>query len=154
MRPFTSKRHQITLLLIVLLALLLRLWRLDFGQELPYLAHTDEPTQYNPAIRIIKTGDLNPHFFNYPSLTIYIDTVVLYLGFLVGRLLGAFESVADLQPIRTVQMAVGVVGNPGLLLLGRATTALIGTLTMHLGRPVAELITQFQHLHSGLDELL
>ncbi|MFN2286438.1 MAG: glycosyl transferase family 39, partial [Anaerolineae bacterium] len=57
---------------ILAVALFLRLWRLDFGMELPYLAHTDEPTQYNPAINILKTGDLNPHFFNYPSLTIYL----------------------------------------------------------------------------------
>jgi dolichyl-phosphate-mannose-protein mannosyltransferase len=124
---------QVALLGILLfLGLLLRLWRLDFGRELPYLAHTDEPTQYNPAIRMIKTGDLNPHFFNYPSLTIYLDAAAMYAGFWIGRLLGVFESIDDLQPIRTVAMAVGVVGTPAMLLLGRAVSAGIGTLTVGL----------------------
>ncbi len=125
-------RTQIALAVILLLGLFLRLWRLDFGMELPYLAHTDEPTQYNPAVRIIKTGDLNPHFFNYPSLTIYLDALVMYIGFWIGRLMGVFESWADLQPIRTLHMSVGLVGAPAMLLLGRATTAVMGTLTLAL----------------------
>ena len=125
--------QQVTLLgILLLLGLLLRLWRLDFGQELPYLAHTDEPTQVNPAIRMIQTGDLNPHFFNYPSLTIYLDAAAMYAGFWIGRLLGVFESMDDLQPIRTVAMAVGVVGTPAMLLLGRAVSAGTGTLTVGL----------------------
>ncbi len=132
MRITISRRHRIAFVLILALGLALRLWRLDFGQELPYLAHTDEPTQYDPAVRIIQTGDLNPHFFNYPSLTIYIDALVLYGGYWGGRLLGRFDSVKDLQPIRTVEMAVGIVGNPQLLLLGRATTAVAGTATLGL----------------------
>ena len=52
--------------LVFLFGLFLRLWRLDYGKMLPYLAHADEQTQYNPAINIIRTGDLNPHFFRYP----------------------------------------------------------------------------------------
>lgn len=127
-----ARPYALALIAICLLSLGLRLWRLDFGQELPYLAHTDEPTQYNPAVRMIQTGDLNPHFFNYPSLTIYLHALVLYAGFWVGRLLGLFDSLAGLQPIRTVEMAVGVVGTPALLLLGRATTAIVGTLTVGL----------------------
>jgi hypothetical protein len=120
----------VALALVFLLGGFLRLYRLDFGLELPYVAHTDEPTQYNPAIHILTTGDLNPHFFNYPSLPIYLYSVVLGAGYLVGRLLGLFQSLADLQPIRTLQMSVGTVGTPQLLLLGRATSAVLGTLTI------------------------
>mgnify|MGYP000694252291 CR=1 FL=1 len=119
-------------ILMLALALFLRLWRLDFGMELPYLAHTDEPTQYNPAINILRTGDLNPHFFNYPSLTIYLNAAVFYVGYGVGRLTGAFASLADLQPIHTLQMSVGVVGTPSMLLVGRAVTAVLGTATVGL----------------------
>jgi 4-amino-4-deoxy-L-arabinose transferase-like glycosyltransferase len=128
MRPKLSTT--LALALVLVLAAALRLYKLDFGMELPYLAHTDEPTQYNPAIRILTTGDLNPHFFNYPSLPIYAYTAVLGAGYGVGRLTGAFRSIADLQPIRTLQMSVGLVGTPQLLLLGRATSALLGTLTV------------------------
>jgi hypothetical protein len=133
---------RLILALVVLSALFLRLWRLDFGQELPYLAHTDEPTQYNPAIRMIKTGDLNPHFFNYPSLTIYLDAIVMYAGYWVGRLAGAFESMQDLQPIHTVEMSVGVVGTPAMLLLGRATTAVMGALSVGVIYGLARQVTR------------
>ena len=51
------------LALLMLCGLLLRLWRLDYDLMLPYVAHADEQTQYNPAIRMIQTGDFNPHFF-------------------------------------------------------------------------------------------
>jgi hypothetical protein len=131
---FMSKRTvtHVALVVILLVGLFLRLWRLDFGMELPYLAHTDEPTQYNPAVNMIKTGDLNPHFFNYPSLTIYLDALVMYVGFWLGRFVGVFESWADLQSIRTLHMSVGIVGTPAMLLLGRATTAVMGTLTLAL----------------------
>ena len=54
----------------------------------------------------------------------------MYAGYWAGRLTGAFTSLQDLQPIRTVQMSVGVVGTPSLLLLGRATTAVIGALSI------------------------
>jgi hypothetical protein len=132
----------IALATIVSTGLFVRLWRLDFGRELPYLAHTDEPTQYNPAIRIVTTGDLNPHFFNYPSLTIYLDAIVMYAGYWAGRLTGAFESLQDLQPIRTVQMSVGVVGTPSMLLLGRATTAMMGALSIGVVLSLARQVTR------------
>jgi hypothetical protein len=120
----------LALSLIVLFGLVLRLWRLDYGQMLPNVAHADEHTQYNPAIRIIQTGDLNPHFFNYPSLTIYLDTLALYAGYQFGSWIGVYETVADLQPIRTVGYGRGWVGTPELLLLGRAITAAFGALTL------------------------
>ena len=108
----------IALALIILFGGFLRLYKLDFGVELPYVAHTDEPTQYNPAIRILTTGDLNPHFFNYPSLPIYLYTAVMGAGYLVGRLFGVFQSMADLQPVQTLQMSVGVVRHAAALAAG------------------------------------
>ena len=137
-----KRKYLLALLLILALGLFLRLWRLDYGQELPYLAHTDEPTQYNPAIRIIKESDWNPHFFNYPSLTIYIDTLVFYGAYGVGKLTGTYTSLQDLQTIRTAQMAVGRVGNPELLLLGRATTAVMGTATIVLVYALARRLSK------------
>lgn len=142
-RSFSEKRlPRILLVLILLFGLFVRLWRLDYGMELPYLAHTDEPTQYNPAINIIKTGDLNPHFFNYPSLTIYLNAAVMYVAYGVGRLTGTFASLDDVQPIRTLQMSVGRVGTPSMLLLGRAVTAVMGALTVGLLFVLVRHLTQ------------
>jgi 4-amino-4-deoxy-L-arabinose transferase-like glycosyltransferase len=144
----------IALSVVVLATLFLRLWRLDFGKMLPYVAHADEHTQYNPAIHIIQTGDLNPHFFNYPSLTIYVDAVVLYAGYLVGALVGAFDTVADLQTIEAAGYGRGMVGTPGMLLLGRATTAVFGALTIVLAFALARQLCRRRWLSLAVAALL
>src|SRR6476620_3600781 len=38
---------------------------------MPYLHYWDEPQTASTALNIIKSGDLNPHFFRYGSLLIY-----------------------------------------------------------------------------------
>ena len=36
----------------------------------------DEPEVMERAVRMMKTGDFNPHFFDYPSLYMYVQAVV------------------------------------------------------------------------------
>lgn len=48
----------------------------------PYPLHEDEALITRRAGRILMTGDLNPHFFKYPSLPIYATAVGLGLGYL------------------------------------------------------------------------
>lgn len=119
-------------LLILLVGLSLRVVRLDFGDALPYLAHPDEPTQYDAAMRILRTGDLNPHFFAYPSLCLYASAAVLGLGALAMRWAGEIAGFADLGSIEVEQVGIGIVPHPGLLLLGRFLSALMGTLGIAL----------------------
>ncbi|GEM_PF-2637223 len=69
-----------TFLGLVVGATLLRLVGLDFG--LPYPWHPDEPAIMSRAIRILQTGDLNPGWFHYPSLVIYLHTATSFLGVL------------------------------------------------------------------------
>ncbi|HXI03774.1 MAG TPA: hypothetical protein VNI57_11425, partial [Candidatus Saccharimonadales bacterium] len=119
-------------LLILLAGLSLRVVRLDFGEALPYLAHPDEPTQYDAAMRILRTGDPNPHFFAYPSLCLYASTAVLGLGALAMRWTGEIGSLAELGSIEVEQVGIGIVPHPGLLLLGRFLSALMGILGVAL----------------------
>jgi hypothetical protein len=79
---------------VTLAAFLLRLWGINFG--LPYLYHPDEPGYVTIAQNIFKTGDLNPHFFNYPSLFFYLNALAYMPYYLAGRLAGAFSSPADI----------------------------------------------------------
>ena len=51
---------------LIVLGAGLRVWGITFG--LPYLYHPDEPLGVSVAINMVKTGDLNPHFFGYGSL--------------------------------------------------------------------------------------
>ncbi|HEX6464288.1 MAG TPA: hypothetical protein VFZ98_07545, partial [Vicinamibacterales bacterium] len=54
------------LLLILMTAAAARLWHLRAG--VPYGVEVDEPFVVDHALRILRTGDWNPHVFNYPSL--------------------------------------------------------------------------------------
>ncbi|TFH58196.1 MAG: hypothetical protein E4G90_10845, partial [Gemmatimonadales bacterium] len=59
-----------TLLAVLVLAAVLRVWGIGFG--LPNLnARPDEIEVVSRAIRLL-SGDLNPHFFHYPSLYCYL----------------------------------------------------------------------------------
>lgn len=109
---------------ICLLALLLRAWGLDFG--LPSLYHPDEPTYVVIAQHMIKTGDLNPHFFNYPTLFFYIHALAYLPYFLMGKLLGVFHSVADIPYPVVHALGVGTTDMPSTFMLGRWLTVLFG----------------------------
>ncbi len=65
---------------ILLVGLLLRVPGLTWGlpdehKLFPY--HPDEPTLVELGSRMARTGDLNPHFFNYGSLPVYLSALVL-----------------------------------------------------------------------------
>ncbi len=105
---------------ILALAALLRIWGLGFG--LPNLdARPDEMDVVPRAIRLL-SGDLNPHFFHYPSLYFYL------LG-LVFAVVG-LSSVALGSPME--EFLTRAVVDPGsFILLGRWVTALAGVLTVY-----------------------
>ena len=122
----TSKRRvcgaDLALVAILLLGLALRLWGINFG--LPYTYAPDEPSYLIVTLRIIETGDLNPHWWYYPSLMFYLNAVALLLFFLAGRLTGAFTTLADLAQPEVITMGVGRLELPGEFLVSRGLTAL------------------------------
>lgn len=87
-------RHLTLILLFIILsaALTIRLLGIDFG--LPYVFYPDETVIVNHAIAF-STGDLNPHYFIYPSLYMYVMFVIYGLTYVVGWLTGIFASTAD-----------------------------------------------------------
>ena len=127
------------LIAIVALGLALRLWNIDWG--LPFVYHPDEPLSINGAIRMLKTGDLNPHNFHWGSILHYLNAV-LYLGyFLIGKLMGTFSTPADIPYVDLETIAVGQAPIPAMFLLSRVLVALAGTgsvvVTFAVGRQVA-----------------
>lgn len=51
----------------------------------PFVYHDDEPRVVARAVRMAVTGDLNPHWFVYPTLMMYIHAAVFKVfGFLSG----------------------------------------------------------------------
>ena len=94
------------LLLILLLALSVRLLGINYG--LPYVLYPDEAVIVNHAMAF-GTGDLNPHYFIYPSLYMYVLFIVYGMTYIGGRLLGAFGSTDDF--IRLAEMYVETINN-------------------------------------------
>ncbi|OGL38851.1 MAG: hypothetical protein A2042_01775 [Candidatus Schekmanbacteria bacterium GWA2_38_11] len=71
------------------------------------------------------TGDLNPHFFLYPSLYLYILYITYGLYYLLLKGLDFFSSLDDLFTLFVL--------NPAPLhFISRGITALLGTLTIYL----------------------
>ena len=85
-----SRRWLPAVIGIVCVAAVLRFWRLRSG--IPYAIGVDEPEIMERAVRMMKTGDFNPHFFDWPSLTIYLQFIVSCLSFLAGSMRGAWNN--------------------------------------------------------------
>ena len=86
---FTPKHNKIYcpfLLLIVSTAFVLRFKGIWFG--FPLATHPDELPIVEAALRMTETGDLNPHFFAYPTLFIYIQAILYKLAQLIGYVFG------------------------------------------------------------------
>ena len=110
--------------------MVVRLWGIGFG--LPYLYHPDEPAYVSIALSILHTGDPNPHFFNYPSLFLYINTLA-YLPLLVwGLIAGIYTGPTGLLLPEQLALGVARAPLPDVFIIGRATTALFSVLTVIL----------------------
>lgn len=125
-----SRNTRWLLIVIILIALLFRMWSIHFG--LPYLYHPDEPGYVTIAQDILKTGDLNPHFFNYPSLFFYILTLAYIPYYGIGKLTGIISSLADIPAPIMLAGAVGKTALPATFLLGRILTAAFGAAAVAL----------------------
>ncbi|MDD5223071.1 MAG: glycosyltransferase family 39 protein [bacterium] len=123
-----SKKDFLGLSVLLLLGLALRLHHLDF--LIPYFEYSDENDLVKAALRIVQTGDLNPHFYSYGSFPIYW-TALLY-----DLVLGA-RCLSPALGINWVGGEVGTIGecirnfginDQGFLLLGlgRFTSILFG----------------------------
>src|SRR5262245_66400083 len=75
-------RAAIPLAGILLLGAALRFQALDFGLAYPH-ARPDEETAVGHAVAIL-AGDPNPHFFNWPSLTLYAFAAALGIAKAAG----------------------------------------------------------------------
>ncbi|MDP8236100.1 MAG: glycosyltransferase family 39 protein [Candidatus Erginobacter occultus] len=107
---------------LVVLSLVLNLWGITYG--LPNRYYPDEGRIVNNALAF-GLGDLNPHYFNYPALSMYLLFVLYIFYFITGQLAGLFASATDFQLL--------FFSNPSsFYLLGRGANALVGTASVFL----------------------
>jgi|GEM_PF-1272796 len=112
-------------------------------QGLPYLTVHDEPELAGTAIRMMQTGDFNPHYFNYGSLMMYVNTAVdvLHYFYLLGQPLHAPDRIDSLD-----QLVMGVgeyrwyISHPSFFLWNRWVVGLMGVASVGLVFSVGRLL--------------
>jgi Dolichyl-phosphate-mannose-protein mannosyltransferase len=107
---------------VAVLGLALRMVGLSYG--LPDHFHWDEPTIMNRVIRM-GSGDLNPHFFYYPTLLMYLLLAVNGALYAVGHVLHAYPSTNDFAVSYLIDSTASYVA-------GRALVATLGAATVLL----------------------
>ena len=111
-----STKDKIILWSVVLLALSLRFWGINYG--LPHRYWTEEYLVINYALRF-SGGDFNPHNFAYPTLYLYFMFAIYGCYYVVAKLLGIYSNPHD--------FAVSFVRDPSAIyVLSRAMEALWG----------------------------
>jgi len=139
----TSIRLKIAMMAVLVLAAALRLRHIDFG--LPALNDPDELMFEMGAIRMLRTGTLNPGWFGHPATTtMYVLALVDLIVFGVGYVTGHFAS--------PTAFADAVFADPTLVILpGRIVMAAFGVLSVWLTMRLAdELLDRKVALGAGL----
>ncbi|HET7219488.1 MAG TPA: phospholipid carrier-dependent glycosyltransferase [Vicinamibacterales bacterium] len=111
------RQSAITLAIILAAAAMLRF--VGIGSGIPFNIGVDEPEIMDRAIRMMRTGDFNPHFFDYPGLYFYVQLAVACARFIIGATAGEWTSLDQINAA-------------DFYLWGRAVTAFLGTLTVFL----------------------
>lgn len=109
------RRASVSLAAILLAAAALRFHGLGAG--IPHAIGVDEPEIMNRATGMMRSGDFNPHFFDYPSLYIYVQLAAASARFIAGAMAGQWQSLGDVTAA-------------DFYLWGRAVTAAFGTATV------------------------
>ena len=106
---------------ILAIALLVRTWGLTFG--LPFVHARPDELLIVATVLGFFTSTLNPKFFDYPALYLYIVFGLFVAYYAIGRVAGWFTSAAH--------FAGGTHGRwPMFYFIARGATAIFGTLTV------------------------
>jgi hypothetical protein len=115
--------HALLLLIVLLVALGVRVWGIGFGLPHP-MTRPDEEFLLGVASRFF-ANDLNPHFFEWPSLYFYLVHAGLRGAYLIGRISGAYTDAPMFADV--------VAGDPAwahLMLRLMSVTAAMGTIVI------------------------
>ncbi len=143
--PAAAGKAAVRILLAVVLAAALLSRGMRCREGLPYLHEWDEPQTASNALRMMKTGDLNPRFFHYGSVMIYANLLVdcAHFLYLMARPGAAEPPISSLSEIQTRfdTRWHWTISHPSFILWNRWLTALLGTalvgLTYLVGRDLA-----------------
>lgn len=105
--------------------------------------HQDEATNLRVVDAMVVDGDPNPHFFNYPSLFLYLHAAIHLDGPLLGWLPGLGEQapVSALTESGAFLIGVGFAPTPGSVVLHRLLTVACGVGLVVVGWATARRVT-------------
>jgi 4-amino-4-deoxy-L-arabinose transferase-like glycosyltransferase len=114
--------------LVFAVLLISRLGQTRWG--LPYLGEIDEKPIVDAVRHIMTTGDYNPHFFNYGSVSVYLSLFSAIAAYLRGMSAGTIGSLGDFTSVSydtLVLHSPDIVRWPRLLFAALSTATLIPT---------------------------
>ncbi len=121
-RLFSGIQQNLLVLLILIIALVVRIYGNGFG--LPDQFHIDEVHLVSRAIKF-GSGDLNPHFFFYPTFYMYFLFVLYGITFLAGTIGGVYKSASEFGMQYFIDPSI-------FYLIGRTFSALFGVATVYV----------------------
>lgn len=111
-------KDNLFLILIIMVGFLLRIYAINW--QLPYLYQTEEYKTVNYTLKMAAQKNLNPKFFEYPSLYLYFMLIVFTMTFIIGKMLGVYNT--------TEQFAIDFLKDPSVVYtVARTFSALFGT---------------------------
>ena len=130
--------------LVLAAGILLRVAHIGAG--IPHAVGIDEPAIMTTVMRILKSGDFNPHFFEYPSGYVYVQLGGAVVTFLVGAMRHSWRAVEQVGPsdfyygarllsVAIAAATIAVVHQAGLRWGARtalAAAALLAVMPMHV----------------------
>lgn len=122
--PPERRRHALAMLVVLVVAFAIRARNIQ--GSLPYCLHVDESTWSSIALRILRTGDANPHRFRKPSLPVYLMTAGFSVGLVHAQLSGQARHAVDLGLETTPYYRVPSAALPPKLLFALASVLALG----------------------------
>ena len=115
---------------IIFVAVFLRIYGINYG--LPFWYHPDEDALILRAIRMLQTGDFNPHWFNYPTFLMYIQAIAFSLYFPLAVSAGNLQPFIEkiFIPPYYVMAVKESAELAGFLLAARIVTVLLSVMTV------------------------
>jgi 4-amino-4-deoxy-L-arabinose transferase-like glycosyltransferase len=115
--------NELYLFVILAIGLGLRLIGILWG--LPYLYHPDEYQIVQVYLTMVRNLDLNPHWFIYPSFSIYANSFTYGIYFIGRHLFGSYNRL-DISLPKVLVMGTGIMDDPSIFIIGRAVSILFG----------------------------
>ena len=97
---------------------------------MPYFYSEDEGHHFNRLVNMVKAGDLNPHYFNKPSLHFYLRMPAVAAAFLWSARADELQSIQDIDtenPFGLAGYAWGV-SHPRIVMWVRSVSIILSLL--------------------------